>query len=192
MPKPEPIRILFEEDIQALEALQVILEYYGSADIKSDFLQRDFTKPAFLNMARVIKTRISENFGDYNGKKYIIMVEGRRRLSLGLRREPSVYVGAEYGANFYDACRIFFSYHFDLGQYNKKRNTLNGRFLFEQSTDSVGILESGVNTTSNGYAGWFKISNQTFTFTEEKTKTDADLRIKLLNRVFDNMLKSRD
>jgi hypothetical protein len=109
--QPVPARILLEEDLTALETLPRILTHYGTMREGKPEILDDLTQTAFLRMAKTINERVQERTIDYSGERYVIMAKGRRRLRLGQKREPDLFIGSDYGTNFIDACHSYFMFH---------------------------------------------------------------------------------
>lgn len=186
--EPLPARVLLEEDLWALEDLANLLIKYSHEQPMDHLHFYDITKAAFLSIAKTLKGRVNEYNFDYDGEKYVIMAKGRRRLRLGFKREPDLYIGSEYGKNFVEACHFFFMIHSRGNNFNEKNLTYYGRALFGLHAKDVSEYSTGIKTTSKGHSVWFKIFNQTFTLVSEETKDNAELQCKMLNRTFDNLM----
>jgi len=182
--KPTPARVLIEEDVWALKRLSRML--YAAKDHQDQF--DDITLAAFLSLAKTLEERVNECTIDYGGEKYVIMARGRRRLRLGFKREPDLYIGSEYGTNFVEACQWYFKFQSRENRFNKKKLTYNGRTLFGLPAKDVTDYATGIKPTGNGYSVWFTLCNQTYTLTPEETEGNAELQRKMLNRSFDNLL----
>jgi hypothetical protein len=184
--EPRPTRVLLEEDLFALDTISDLLTFYVETQPDDPIHFNRTTKNAFLNIAKTIRERVNERSIDFNGEKYIIMAKGRRRLTLGFKREPDLYIGSEWGLNFLEACQSFFVANPFYSRYNYRKNSYCGRHLFTPPFKNA--FKTGIKSTQNGYATWFKINNQTFTLAEVPHKGDATLSCKLLNNVFENLL----
>jgi hypothetical protein len=187
--EPMPTRVLLEEDLSALETLSDLITHYAKVQPGDPVHFNDVTRAAFFSIAKTINERVKERNIDYKGERYIIMAKGRRKLALGLKREPDIYIGSDYGLNFIDACRSFFMLRSHIYNYNERNNTACRRMLYSLPVKDIYNYESGIGkTSSGGYSTWFKISNQTFTLAEVKSKEDALLTNNILNKVFRNLL----
>jgi hypothetical protein len=183
-----PTRILLEEDLSALDTLSNILIFYVETQPDDPVHFNSTTKHAFLNIAKRIRERVNEKSINYYGKKYIIMAKGRRKFTLGFKREPDIYIGSDWGLNFIEACQSYFasiSYH---NGYNQRKNTYCGRTLFGLSAEDSSNYAAGIISTSKGYNVWFTLCNQTYTLAPEENVGDAEFQCKMLNKTFENLL----
>jgi hypothetical protein len=185
--QPTPVRVLIEEDVWALQTLSQILTYYGTMEHGDPIHFNNITKVAFLNLAKTLEDRVKECTIDYGGVKYIIMAKGRRRLSLGFKREPDLYIGSDYGTNFIEACNGYFTLHSHRDKFNEKNLTYYGRSLFGIQTNDISDLKIGINKTDCGYCAWFTLFNQTYNLAHQD-KEDAELQCKLLTKTFENLM----
>lgn len=186
--EPVPTRVLLEEDLYALETLSDLITQYAKEQPGDPIHFNDITRAAFLSIAKTINERVKECTIDYSGEKYIIMTKGRRRLALGLKREPDIYIGSDYGLNFIDACRSFFKLRSHIYNYNERNNTACRRMLFSLPVKDIYNYESGIETTDKGYSVSFKLCNQTYRLATEELRGDAELLHKRLNRTFENLI----
>ena len=87
--------------------------------------------------SQAIIARYKEQDILYTGKEYEIWARGKRRLRLGFKREPDMYLGSDTGRNFLEACIHFFTcIQYTAGAYNIKKNTISGHELFCPSDDA--------------------------------------------------------
>jgi hypothetical protein len=186
--QPTPARVLIEEDVWALQTLSHLLTYYGKMEHGDPVHFNNITKAAFLNLAKTLEERVKECTIDYDGVKYIIMAKGRRRLMLGFKREPDLYIGSDYGTNFIEACKGYFMLHYNSDKFNEKNLTYYGRSLFGIKANDISDIDIGINKTGSGYYSiWFSLFNQTYNLTPQE-KGDAELQRKLLTRTFENLM----
>jgi hypothetical protein len=181
-------KILIEEDLETLEKLSYMMEQFTNTQPEDPDYFTDRTKTGFQRIAKTLRDRVNERSIDYTGGKYIIMARGRRRLSLGFKREPAIFIGSEYGLNFIEACHSFFPFGPYDNSYNQRKNTLCGRMLFGLPVNAVSNYESGIKRTRDGYSVWFKVMGQTYTLASEKTRANSELQCKTLNRTFENLM----
>ena len=191
IPEPVPTKVLIEEDLYALDTLSNLLTYFVEKQPGDPVHYNETTIDAFISIAKTLKERVKDRMIDYDGEKYIIMAKGRRRLTLGLKREPDIYIGAEYGLNFIDACRSYFMIRCNRDYYNQRNNTYCGKVLYGLPVKDTFNYESGIKKTEAGYTGWFRISNQSFSLAEVGTKNDAALSIKVLDKVIKTLLTAK-
>ena len=186
--EPAPTRVLLEEDLRALETVSDLLAHYAKVQpIDSEYFTIR-TRNALLSIAKSLNDRVKEVSIDYEGEKYVIMARGRRRLSMSFKREPDIYIGSDWGVNFIDACRNFFLIDPHRESFNRRKNTFGGRILFGLPVKDVYNYESEIETTAKGYSVTFKLCNQTYTLACEKSRGNAELQRKLLNRTFENLM----
>jgi hypothetical protein len=186
--EPVPTRVLLEEDLYALKTLSDLIINYSKEQPGDPIHFNSITKAAFLSIAKTLSDRVRELSIDYSGGKYIIMAKGRRRLTLGFKREPDIYIGSDYGVNFIDACRNFFMTNPYWDSFNQRKITFCGRILFGFIANDIYSYESGIKKAEEGYSTWFKVSGQTYTLTHEETMGDAVLQRKMLNRTFASLM----
>jgi hypothetical protein len=186
--QPVITKILLEEDLETLEKLSYMLEQFIDTQPYDPDYFTDRTKTGFQRIAKTLSDRVDQRSIDYTGGKYIIMAKGRRKISLGFKREPDLFIGEECGLNFIEACRSFFSFGSYYSSYNQKRNTLCGRMLFGLPVNVVSNYESGIKRTNDGYTVWFKIMGQTYNMASEKVRANSELQCKTLNRAFENLM----
>jgi hypothetical protein len=183
--EPRPTRLLIEEDYYTLrEALSIITEYINNT---TELTSSD--KAPIIRFAKSIDNRLRETTPNYQGEKYHIFLRGKRKLGLWFRREPDVFVGSEFGLNFFDACRFHFSClrNSDSTHYNVKKNTFFGRQLLQGPFP--GAYEAGIKAKSlKEHAVWFKLSGHTFTLESTETKNLAETKLKELTHVLDDYL----
>jgi len=87
--------------------------------------------------SQAIIARFKEQDIHYTGRHYEIWARGKRRLRLGFKREPDIYLGSDIGRNFLEACHHFFTcIQYTAGAYNIKKNTISGHELFCPSDDA--------------------------------------------------------
>jgi hypothetical protein len=182
-----PTRVLLEEDLGALETLSDLLTYYANVQPGDPVHFNDITKTAFLSIARTLRERVNERSIDYDGGKYIIMAKGRRKIFQGLKKEPDLYIGSEFGTNFIEACYFYFTFHSRGTNFNQRNLTYCGRSLFGVPIKNVCSYISGIKTTEDGYSVWFTIHNQTYNLAPEKGRGDAELLRTTLNQTFENL-----
>lgn len=187
--EPIPTRVLIEEDLWALEDLANLLTKYVQ-DQPGDPLQfNDITKAAFLSIAKTLKDKVQDRSHDYSGEGFIIMAKGRRKLSLGFKREPDIYIGSEYGVNFIDACNSYFSASSQRYHFNQRKNTFYGRMLYAMQTKDQCNYDLGIaKAPGDGYYAWFIIKNFTFKLAEVKTRGEAIIGCKMLRKAFKDLL----
>jgi hypothetical protein len=186
--EPMPTTVLLEEDLSALETLSDLIIHYAKEQPGDPVHFNNVTRAAFLSIAQTLRNRVEERSINYNGEKYIIMAKGRRKLALGLKREPDIYIGSDYGLNFIDACRSFFKLRSHIYNYNERNNTACRRMLFNLPVKDLYNYESGIESTNKGYSVWFKICNQTYRLATEEFREDVELQHKMLNRTFENLI----
>jgi hypothetical protein len=186
--EPVPTRVLLEEDLGALETLSDLLVFYAKGQPGDPVHFNNVTRAAFLSIAQTLRDRVEDRSINYNGEKYIIMAKGRRKLALGLKRELDLYIGSDYGTNFIEACHFYFMLHSQGNKFNEKNLTYCGRTLFGLPSKDVSNYESGIKTIKDSYSVWFKICSQTYTLAPEKSREDAELQRKMLNRTFENLM----
>jgi hypothetical protein len=183
-----PTRVLLEADLGALETLSDLLTHYSKIQPGDPVHFTDRTRVSFLNVAQTLRDRVREKSVDFSGEKYIIMAKGRRKLNLGFKREPDLYIGSDYGTNFIEACHFYFMLNSRGNKFNEKNLTYCGRTLFGLSAKDVSNYESGIKTTNGGYSVWFRIFGQTYTLAPEKASGDAELQCTTLNQSFENLM----
>jgi hypothetical protein len=186
--EPKPTRVLLEENLGVLETLSDILTHYAKVQPGDPVHFTDRTRAAFLNVAQTLRESVKEKSVDYSGEKYIIMAKGRRKINLGFKREPDLYIGSDYGTNFIEACHFYFMFHSQGNKFNEKNLTYCGRTLFGLSAKDASNYESGIKTTNGGYSVWFRIFAQTYILAPEQAKGDAELLYTTLKQTFDNLL----
>jgi hypothetical protein len=186
--EPELAKVLIEEDVFALRTLSRLLNHYGTMEQGDPVYINDITKASFLSLAKTLELRVNECTCDYAGAKYIIMAKGRRRLRFGLKREPDLYIGSEYGTNFFEACQFYFMFHSKRNKFNEKNLTYYGRTLFGLPAKDISNYATGIKTTGKGFSVWFTLSNQTYTLACEDDLGNAELQLKMLNRTFQNLM----
>jgi hypothetical protein len=186
--EPVPTRVLLEEDLNALETLSDLLNKYAKEQPGDPKHFNDTTRAAFLSIVKTINDRVKELIVDYSGERFLIMAKGRRKLALGLKKEPDIYIGSDYGLNFIDACRNFFKLRSHIYNYNERNNTACRRMLFSLPVKDIYKFESGIETTDIGYSVSFKLCNQTYKLAPEESRGDAELLHKMLNKTFENLL----
>lgn len=184
----ERVRVLIEDDMEALQKLSDLLMYYATVQPWDPVHFNDITKATFLRIFETLNDRIKEQKKDYNGEKYVILAKGRRKLTLGLKREPDLYIGSEYGTNFIEACHSYFFLHPHRNKFNERKLTYYGRSLFGLLAKDVTIYESGITTASGSYSVWFKILGQTYNLASKENKADAELQSKMLIRAFEILM----
>jgi hypothetical protein len=185
--EPFPARILIEEELRSLETLSDLLMYFVETQPRDSVYLNNVNMDAFKKIALTIQNRVNEMTIDYNGEKYIIMAKGRRRLSLGFKKEPDLYIGSDYGTNFIEACKGYFTFHTDRDKFNEKKLTYYGRSLFGVQANDISDFEIGINRKDIGYCAWFTLLNQTYNLAPQD-KEDAQLQCKLLTRTFENLI----
>lgn len=188
--EPIPIRVLLEEELSVLQILSDLLTSCARARPVDPANFDDITKVAFLSIFNTIKDTIDERTIDYSGEKYLIMAKGRRKLTLGFKREPDIYIGSEYGLNFIEACQSYFSIYrlFKYG-YNLLKNTFYGRMLYALPVKNNINYDLGFcKTPANGYSAWFNISNFTFRLAEVRTRGEALIECKMLRKAIEDLV----
>lgn len=122
------IRLVLE--IEPIYALKIAKALYAQATgTPVTFTEKE--KQDLNATSQTIIRRYQEQDIDYIGQSYEIWARGKRRIVLGFRREPDMYLGRDIGRNFLEACNHFFNFVcFSDGQYNPKNNTVAGHILF--------------------------------------------------------------
>lgn len=184
-----PTRVLLEEDLWALKTLSELLTSYAKTQPEDPVHFNDITKAAFLSIAKTLSDKVNERTIDYSGEKYIIMARGRRKFTLGFKREPEIYIGSEYGVNFLDACRMYFMTSNHRYNYNQRKNTFHGRMLYALPENKNKNYDLGIQKTINGgYSAWFIISNYSFRLDEVKSRGEAMIGAKMLHKAFQDLI----
>lgn len=187
--EPKPARIIIEEDVWALKTLSELLTSYAKTQPGDPIYFNDITKAAFLSIAQTITSKVNEHTVDYSGDKYIIMAKGRRKFTLGFKREPDINIGSNWGVNFLDACRSFFSIVPDRHHYNAKKNTFYGRILYPKPVTVSKNYELGLSeTATGGFSSWFIIGKCIFRLEEVKSRGEAIIGCKMLHKAFQDIL----